>query len=108
MLLKKANSAAAGVTAHDESANSEHWKRYPATFEFLAFTKWSDGSHRKVGTLNIFVEAGRWKCFVNDKAQDRSACVSAPSWEALMDSIEMGLVTDDLDWRPSFSRGRGK
>jgi hypothetical protein len=80
-------------------------ERYPAIREFITSSQWPDGAKRERGTFTLFFEGGRWKSWVNDKAQDRSACVSAGSLADLLDYIEQGLVSDDLDWRRSPPKG---
>lgn len=72
---------------------------YPALFEFLTLDKWEDGAKRQRGTVTVFFEEGRWKCWVNDKDAARSACVTARTLDEVVSLTESGLVADSLDWR---------
>jgi hypothetical protein len=69
--------------------------------------RWDDGSSRKPGTLSLFWEDGYWKCWLNDKDASRSACVSSESLEDLFLKVEGRLTEDSVEWRRSFSGGRG-
>jgi len=55
---------------------------------------------RQPGSLQVFIEAGRWKARLKDK-QERAYCfVSAESLDDLLLAIDEGLASGNLDWRP--------
>jgi hypothetical protein len=99
MLIRK-TVASNGVHAPRGIASwPEELQAYPATYEFLTVDSWPDGGKRTRGTVTLFNEEGRWKCWINDKDQGRSACVTAASLPELLAAVEYGLVEDSLDWR---------
>jgi len=99
VLLKRVSSSVANVERVECPAPGSVFELNPAIFEFLTCSKWDDGAPRKLGTLTLFFEAGRWKAWVNDKDGSRSACVTASSVEDLVVNIESGLMSGSLDWR---------
>lgn len=83
----------------------------PTLFDFLTLASWPDGCKRTLGTVSVFWEDGRFKCWVNDKDGLRSACLSAGSLAELFLTVDTRLELDDLEWRkarPEAARGRGK
>lgn len=84
-----------------------HW---PALFEYLTLLSWDDGSAREPATLLVFVDEGRWKACLNDKANARVGWRSADSFAGLLDVVEAGLAGGSMDWRrakaPPPKRGR--
>ena len=83
-------------------------KRCPALVDYLTETRWGDGRPRQTATLHLFVDQGQLKCFLNDRAVGRSACVSASTLVGLLGVLEAGLRGDCLDWRWSPQKGKGK
>jgi hypothetical protein len=72
--------------------------------DFLASTKYTDGSARDGGSITLFFEGGRFKVAFNEKS-DRMVgfgCVSDLSM--LSDELEMLLRESRLDWRPAKPR----
>jgi hypothetical protein len=82
--------------------------RCPALVDYLTSTKWGDGRPRQTATLHVFVDQGQLKCFLNDRAVGRSACVSASTLVGLLGVLEAGLRGDCLDWRWDTRKGKGK
>lgn len=81
---------------------------WPTVVAFLADSKWEDGADREPGTILLVVQDGVAKAWVNDKAAQRSAWLSARSLTGLFDALEEALVSDRLDWRGSKpAAGRG-
>jgi hypothetical protein len=72
---------------------------FPALLEFLAATKWSDGTSRTPGSMTLFADCGTWKLCLSDKHQQRIAFVSAKEPQAALEAAERGLMSDSLDWR---------
>jgi len=75
-------------------------KAYPNVVEFLAMQAWPDGTARSTGTVMLMVEGGRWKCWVHDRDASLGAFVSAADLTALLKSLNTGLESGGLDWRP--------
>lgn len=71
----------------------------PTIRSYLCDTKWADGTARQTSTLNLFTEAGRWKAYLNDRAMQRSTCVSATTFVGLLQVLEEALASDRVEWR---------
>lgn len=67
--------------------------------EHLAADRWEDGAPRTPSTLSVFIEAGRVKVSLNDRAMSRSTYVSGDSLEACLKAIEGHLQAGDVEWR---------
>jgi hypothetical protein len=76
---------------------------YPALHDFLCVTN-VRGKDRRTGSLSLFVEDGRVKAALNDREEGMVAFVSGKSVLELAGSLEKGLQTGTLDWRPSRRR----
>jgi len=74
-------------------------KRYPTLYEYLTVTKYNDGSPRVTATLLLFVDDGALKGCLNDRDNNRSAFISAPSLLSLLEQLDIGLREDALDWK---------
>lgn len=81
---------------------------YPSLADYLTCEKWDDGSPRVPATVMLFMQDGRWKVCVNDKAMGRVAFVAGVTPEAALQAVEDGLRGDDLDWRAVADGGRRK
>lgn len=95
--------SSSGKAPAEEDAYS---RTYPLLFEYLTSTVWGDGSSRESSTLTLFVEEGRWKCCLNDRARQRSAFIAGRGLGGLLADLEEGLQEDDLDWRPHRKRAK--
>lgn len=71
----------------------------PILLEFLTRTQWEDGAVRKVGTLMLVAEGGKWKAWLHDADGKRSAWVSGDTIQELVMAIDVGLLQDRLNWR---------
>ena len=107
-LQKPAPLAGADGALVDADAGS--WASlYPALSEFLAATRWSDGTARVPGTLTLFTDGPQWKLCLSDKDQSRVAFVSGSSPQSALMAAEAGLIGSTLDWRAQkASQGRGR
>ena len=76
-------------------------KEYPALHEFLTLEKWDDGAARKTGTLLWFFEDGSLKCCLSDRDAGFVCFITGCDPFSMIDSIELGLTEDSLDWRAS-------
>jgi len=74
-------------------------KAYPALFEFLSATEWDTDIDRTTGTLLLFCEEGMFKCCLNDRDGCLKTFMAAESFEALLQSVNNGLIRGSLDWR---------
>jgi len=71
----------------------------PALVAFLADSSWADGTFRIPGTMIVFVESGQWKACLTCRSTFRKAFLSASTLQELLSRADVGLDTDDLDWR---------
>jgi hypothetical protein len=81
---------------------------WPALAEMLFATTWPDGSARVPSSLTVFTGDGVVKACLNDKDADLTAWASAGSLAALLDTLEVGLQSDGLDWRKGGKRVQRK
>ena len=88
--------------------DNEFLTMYPNLFHYLVDERWDDGSPREKATLLLFVDAGRLKGMLNDKAMRRIAWLSSTSLAGLLGSFESGLETGALEWRADKHQGRGR
>jgi hypothetical protein len=63
-------------------------ERYPTT-----------GEPRQTTTITVFLDAGVLKCFVNDRDNGLSTCVTGDSWQGLFLAVEKALSDAKTDWR---------
>lgn len=72
----------------------------PDLAEFLFCPVWpEDGSKRETGTVMIFVDDGRLKAVLTDRAQSLVAFLSVDQPLLLLDELNAQLGSDRLDWR---------
>lgn len=83
-------------------------KEFPALWDLITCTRFSDGSLRTPATLIMFVEDGMWKACLSDRETGRVAFVTADCQNALLPSLEDALQTGKLDWRVSRQGGQKK
>ena len=81
------------------SEDFEDAVRWPALQEFLCVAVWPDGSSRTTGTITVFVDEGKLKACLNDRAQGLVAFRSAESVLGLFDQLEGLLRGTSGDWR---------
>ena len=74
-------------------------EEYPLLSEYLVDPAWEDGKERETATLLLLVDAGQLKGCLNDRALGRSCWVTGGSVEAVLASLELGLLEGDLPWR---------
>lgn len=88
----------------------EDAQRFEALLEFVGQEVWPDGTHREPGTLLLFVEEGKVKACLSDRAQSLVMFVSGRGLLEAMDAAESSLRAGKADWRrsrPRGQRGRG-
>lgn len=81
------------------SLDCEICKKYPDLAEFLGVSRWPDGSDRVPGTMLLCVEAGRWKCWLNDKDANLSCWVSGDSLAKALAAASKAVGSGGGDWR---------
>jgi len=88
-------------------------KKYEAIWEYLTCSKMDDGSTRLTTSFTVFADDSGLKCFVNDKDNERSTCVTADTMADLLATVELALQSDTTAWRacearqPKRKRGKG-
>jgi len=86
--------------AMPENSGGAWDKSYPNVVEFLSKVTWEDGSGRSTGTVMFLVENGWWKAWVHDRDASLGCFVSASSLPDLLKTLNQGLETGAMDWRP--------
>jgi hypothetical protein len=80
----------------------------PCLWEYLTAEKWDDGSARQTSTLLFFVEDGRVKVCLNDRAAGRTAWATGTGFLDAMQSLEAALDGERVEWRKSSPGGARK
>jgi len=76
---------------------------YPVFWEWLTATSVC-GRPRKTGTFLLFAEEGRLKAALNDREGLVVAFASSDTFLGLLETVNEGLQTGRLDWRPGKRR----
>jgi len=84
------------AAAHDPDAH----RTYPTLHAFLTLTGYA-GAARQSGTVSVSAEDGMFKAAINDREAGFFAFVSCKTLAGLLDKLEAGLKTGQMDWRPS-------
>lgn len=99
--LKRPEKSASGPAGTRLDPTSPIAEEYPALWEHLTLVSWEDGGAREPSSLTVFYAEGLLKACLSDKEAERTAFVSAGSFEGLLLALEHGLQGDSLDWRRS-------
>jgi hypothetical protein len=84
---------------------TDNWMSvHPALSEYLTLDRWEDGTERETATLLLFAEDGLWKACLHDRAEGRTAWVSSGTVTGLLERLEEGCASDDLEWRKRVIR----
>lgn len=75
-------------------------------YKFLTQLEWSPGEPRLTGTIMIFVEDGRFKCWLHDRDAHLSGWVSAPSFPEVLLAADRLVVDQAGEWRPDRANNR--
>lgn len=97
--LKQALAKAAKAAKPTKTAQHAVSPAHPTLSEFLTVTE-VDGVARQTATLSVFYSQGFLRCFLNDRETRQSLCVTAESFQALLDGLEATLGSDEPGWRP--------
>lgn len=107
MPLKKPEAAGHnGSVLRPVSSLSTYLPVFSVILEFLSSASWPDGSRREPGTLTLTVTGGRWSARVKCPAGKRYAYVTGSTVDEVLEALEKGLASDDLDWREDRPFGR--
>jgi hypothetical protein len=99
MAIKKRDRAVSASGGAIKLAPGQLEKKLAHLWEFLTATTYEDGSPRTLGTVNIFIDEGCVKGFINDRDANQSACVSSGGILGLLEAMNDGLAADSLQWR---------
>jgi hypothetical protein len=91
----------AGATPGEVPAAQENcmFSTLPALWEYLTCDTWPDGKRRQTSTLSIFVEDGKVKASLNDRAMQRGLYATGSSLGDALLCLEHAIATDRADWR---------
>jgi hypothetical protein len=71
----------------------------PAVWEYLTAENWPDGKKRTTSTLSLFVEQGKIKASLNDRALQQGLYATGTSLSDVLLSLEHAIVSGRADWR---------
>jgi len=80
--------------------------QYPTLTSYLFDRTWEDGSARMPATLTLYADGDALMCVINDRANLRSAFISNRCFTALLDAIEDGLTTGQIEWKQKRDAAR--
>lgn len=83
-------------------------KAHPDLYDFLALAAFEDGTARERGTLLLFVQDGRWKACLNDKADSCTCFVSGGTVKEVLAAANAALGAGKGDWRAYRAERGGK
>lgn len=107
MYAKRVNGSA-GSSGGGSFADAASESRWPALVDYLLREKWEDGKERIPSNLLLFIQDGRWKGCVTDKANGRVAFFTAATLQELLETVEAGLSGEAADWRKQKPYGAKK
>jgi len=83
-------------------------RNYPALAEFVSLGVLPDGTTRETSTINVSFSHGTFKAFLNDRDSLQSLCVTAETFQGLLEALEGQLQSDSPGWRPLGGPGGKK
>jgi hypothetical protein len=87
------------------AATVEWAAAFPALWEYMTLEVWEDGGQRERSMLCLFVEDGRWKAALQDRAAGRSLWATGTTPTDVLTLLERSLQAGDADWRESKGQG---
>jgi len=76
--------------------------------EFLCSVSGPEGGKREPGTLQVTSRSGKWQLKVKCPNGRVYAFVTQDSLDEALETVELGLESGDLDWRPDTWEGARK
>jgi len=104
-LQKPSVSASSSGSLSSTTCTGTTFESFPTLWAFLVLGQWPDGTARKVGTMILFTEGDKWKACLKDPNGSRVAFVTGRDLDSLLLSIDAGLDSEGLDWRPDRPQG---
>lgn len=104
--LRKPTEEGVNLAAPKGQEDATLFSGMEALYEYLTCAEWEDGSLRESSTLLCFVEDGRWKVCLNDRAASRSCWASGDSLLGALASLDAALASGAPEWRRSEGRRR--
>jgi hypothetical protein len=98
-LHKPGSNGSKGGSAMPLPTSASFLTSYADLTAFLCSDVWPDGSKRQPGTLLVSAGQGRWNLKVKDPNGKRYAFYSDSTLQDALAGLDLGLSTDDLDWR---------
>jgi hypothetical protein len=98
-LHKPGQNGSSGSSKPVDPSSAMFLTSFADLMEFLCSDVWADGSARQRGTLLITWEKGKWTLKVNDREGNRYAFYAALTLQDALAGVDLGLSTDELDWR---------
>lgn len=74
-------------------------KKYPALWEYLSLQQWEDGKNRKLATLSLSLQEGRWCVCMVDKESNRLTFLSGTTHSEVLRTLEKKLADETVEWR---------
>jgi hypothetical protein len=100
-VLKKPTGSLPGVPARAFDVSTDEVLRdLPSLASFLCDVTWEDGSDRVPGTVLLFVQDGRIKACLNDKASSRVCFLTAQTVLDVLHAADEAVDSGHADWRP--------
>jgi len=107
-LHKPGSNGSSGPNKPCEVSSAGFLTSFADLLAFLSCDKWPDGTARALGTLLVTWGQGKWTLKVKDPNGERYAFYSALTLPDALAGVDLGLSSDDLDWRKEkpFAKGR--
>jgi len=68
--------------------------------QHMVCTRYPDSKEpRETTTLTLFTDQGTLKCFINDRDNEVTTCVTGDSWAGLWQAVEKALQDPKTEWR---------
>jgi hypothetical protein len=77
------------------------FKELPELWAFLTASTFPDGAKRKTGRLSFSCDAGNVVLSLNDPESNQYVTLSGRNVQELLETAELKMVADELDWRRS-------
>lgn len=99
VIERRVRSSESGANAAPSALVCPMLSTTPRLVEYLVSDRFADGKKRQTSTLTLFLESGRVKAALNDRAEGCSLWVTAESVCKALDCLEAALEDGAPDWR---------